>query len=160
MVWLSWRCLLFYWFDSASSARGLGFLHIWSCVGIIALLCCKFVTKSSLTLACLLNKNVVVFVRWTKVTWVGVAVSKIEKVLEVFETALSQGSLGWNIYLWRKTYISMAKTSDENAGQKRQCKLALTKILLCYCYRWNDGMFHHWLIQSPLPQNQLHAIFQ
>ena len=55
------------------------------------------------------------------------------RTFSIFQTASPQGfplNLPClNLYLWRKTCTSMAKTSDENAEQKRQCKRAFhTKV--------------------------------
>ena len=56
------------------------------------------------------------------------------RTFSIFQTASPQGfplNLPClNLYLWRKTCTSMAKTSDENAEQKRQCKRALKRICL------------------------------
>ena len=51
------------------------------------------------------------------------------RTFSIFQTASPQGfplNLPClNLYLWQKTCTSMAKTSDENAEQIRQCKRAL-----------------------------------
>ena len=56
------------------------------------------------------------------------------RTFSIFQTASPQGfplNLPClNLYLWQKTCTSMAKTSDENAEQKRQCKRALRWIIL------------------------------
>ena len=57
------------------------------------------------------------------------------RTFSIFQTASPQGfplNLPClNLYLWQKTCTSMAKTSDENAEQKRQCKRAFSDLIFC-----------------------------
>ena len=80
--------------------------------------------KGWFTLAFLPSVLSDVFVQWPKISkWLpwDVTIWKID-FFYIFQTAESQG---FPVNLpWLK-YISMAKTSNENAGQKRQCKPAL-----------------------------------
>ena len=69
-----------------------------------------------------------------------------KRTFSIFQTASPQGfplNLPClNLYLWQKTCTSMAKTSDENAEQKRQCKRAfIVKVYRDKVAPWGNSNF-------------------